>query len=81
MTALARAAGILCNDARFQRFVAQRIDLPTGQATASAAAEYLRRQCRIDSRRQLDTDPAAASRFAALRTDFDAWRGRIATPR
>ncbi|WP_127104339.1 hypothetical protein [Pararhodobacter zhoushanensis] len=81
MTALARRAGILCNDERFRLFVALRITQPGGPVTATAAAEYLRGQCGITSRRALDTDPDAADRFAALCTDFDAWRGRIATQR
>lgn len=81
MSALARTAGILCNDAQFQLFVATRLGLPDGPVTASAAAEYLRGQCRITSRRALDTDAQAATRFAALRTDYDAWRGRIANQR
>lgn len=48
---------------------------------AEAAAEHLRRVCKVKSRRDLATDPDAADRFQKLRTDFDVWRGRIATPR
>ena len=77
----AQAAGILCNDETFRRFVKVRIDAPTAApVTVSAAAEYLRRACGIASRRDLNTDPDARARFEALRTDFDAWRGRIAAP-
>ncbi|EPX82070.1 hypothetical protein [Salipiger mucosus] len=73
----AQQAGILCNDAQFQRFAAERSGFPDGQFSATAAAEYLRSWCRIDSRRQLDTEAEARRRFAVLRTEFDAWTGRI----
>lgn len=77
-------AGILCNDDRFQQFVAERmssVPLIGGQVTGSAAAEYLRRFCNIASRRELATDIDARARFWILRTEFDAWSGRIASPR
>ncbi|APZ53714.1 hypothetical protein [Salipiger abyssi] len=74
-------AGILCNDPAFQRFAATRSGYPGGQFTASAAAEYLRQCCRVESRRALASDEVATTRFQRLRTEFDAWAGRIATPR
>lgn len=73
---LAQHAGILCNDEAFRRYVAARIDAP-GAVMPSVAAAFLRRHCQIPSRRDLATNPAAAARFEALRTEFDAWRGRI----
>lgn len=77
----AQQAGILCNDARSQRFAAARCDAPAHQFSATAAAQYLRMTCDIKSRRDLNTDPKAAQKFAALRTAFDAWAGKISTPR
>ena len=77
---IARRAAMLCNDARFQRFAAEREGFDGGQFSSEASAEFLRRWCRIDSRRDLDTSPAAARRFDTLRTEFDAWTGRIARP-
>lgn len=74
-------AGILCNDPQFQTFAACRTGIPTGQCNASAAAEYLRQVCQITSRKELQNDDTARERFQILRTEFDAWRGRIATPR
>ncbi|MBU2867841.1 hypothetical protein [Pacificibacter marinus] len=76
----AKQAGILCNDPQFQTFAAIRSGLSDTKFCASAAAQYLRDICKIDSRRELNTDAAAQSNFAALRTTFDAWAGRIATP-
>ena len=77
----AQQAGIICNDDRFQRFAATRCGLPEVQFSATAAAEYLRDCCQIDSRRDLNTNRQARARFQALRTEFDAWTGRLATPR
>jgi hypothetical protein len=76
----AQQAGILCNSPEFQKFAATRSGLPGTQFCASAAAQYLREACSIDSRRELNTNAVAHSNFAALRTSFDAWAGRIAAP-
>jgi hypothetical protein len=76
----AQQAGILCNDPQFQKFAAIRSGVPGTQFCASAAAQYLREACNVDSRRELNTDAIAHSNFAALRTSFDAWAGRIAAP-
>jgi len=75
----AQQAGILCNDTRFQRFAATRCGLPDQQFAASAAAEFLRDCCRITSRRDLNGDQAADARFQTLRTEFDAFTGKIAS--
>lgn len=77
-------AGILCNDEAFRRFVAERMhgvmpDLDI--VPVQAAAEYLRRFCHIESRRDLATNIDARAKFRILRTEFDAWSGRIASPR
>ena len=77
----AQQAGILCADAGFQRFAARQSGAPAPRFSPSAAAEWLRRECGIDTRATLSTDPAARARFEALQTTFDAWRGRIAASR
>lgn len=77
----AQQAGILCNDPRFQRFAAFRCGLPGKQFTTSATAQYLRDCCQIPSRKMLNTSSDAQTKLAALRTDFDAWTGKVATPR
>lgn len=77
----ATQAGILCNDPQFQKFAATKSGFRGGQFTAQAAAEYLRTTCKIKSRRDLNTDADAQTKFAALRTDFDAWTGKIANQR
>ncbi|MCG3267752.1 hypothetical protein [Yoonia sp. I 8.24] len=77
----AQQAGILCNDPQFQKFAATRSGLPDQQFSTSAAAQYLRDCCQIKSRRQLASDPTARTQFQMLRTEFDAWAGRIQSPR
>lgn len=77
----AQQAGILCNDPKFQEFAATRSGFPGGSFNASGAAEYLRTCCNIASRRHLNTNPEARDRFDRLRTEFDAWAGRISRPR
>lgn len=77
----AQQAGILCTQADFQAFCAELENLPREMATESMAAETLRQRCAIASRRFLNTVPDARRRFEAIRTDFDAWRGKISKPR
>jgi hypothetical protein len=43
-------------------------------ATAAQAADFIRALCGIDSRAELDTNPAAAGVFRGLLADFDAWK-------
>ncbi|MGJ8561712.1 MAG: hypothetical protein ACSHX3_15890 [Litorimonas sp.] len=76
----AKQAGILCNDPQFQKFAAIRSGLPDTKFSASAAAQYLRDACNINSRRDLNTDTAAETKLQALRTSFDAWAGKLASP-
>lgn len=76
----AQQAGILCNDQRFQRFAAERCGMEGRQLNASATAEFLRSYCKIGSRRELAASHDAQKRFQTLRTEFDAWIGKIATP-
>ncbi len=76
----AQQAAILCNTVQFQTFAATRCAFPVDQMNPSAAAEYVRSICKVASRAHLDRDERAAGRFQALRTEYDAWRGRIAQP-
>jgi hypothetical protein len=77
----AQQAGILCNDPRFQRFAALRCGAPDLAFGPSAAAQYLRDACQIESRKELQTEALAAARFQTLRTEFDAWAGKIPNQR
>ncbi|MDR6264867.1 hypothetical protein GGE09_001870 [Roseobacter sp. N2S] len=77
----AQQAGMLSNDDRFQRFAATRCGLPGQQFSPSATAQFLRDCCGITSRSQLNNERSAQNKFQALRSDFDAWRRRIANLR
>lgn len=77
----AQQAGILCNDPRFQKFAASRCGLNETQFSTSAAAQFVRDICRVDSRKRLNFSSPAQQRFNELLTAFDAWTGKIATPR
>lgn len=77
----AQQAGILCNDPRFCAFAATRAGIDTDQITPEGAAAWLRRECSIASRRHLNHNQTAAHTFQAIRTEFDAWTGKIPSPR
>jgi len=77
----AQQAGMLSNDAQFQKFAGTRTIKSGVQLAPSAAAEFIRTYCGVSSRRDLNTDADAAKKFQTLRTEFDAWSGRIPTPR
>lgn len=74
-------AGMLANDEQFRSFAGARIIQDGLQLEPSAAAEFIRRFCGVTSRRDLNTNPTAVREFQILRTEFDAWAGRISTPR
>ncbi|MBO9453239.1 hypothetical protein J7426_23460 [Tropicibacter sp. R16_0] len=74
-------AGILCNTRHFQDFAALECGFPRGTFGHSATAEYLRKFCGIDSRREFETNETAREKLAVLRTEYDAWRGVIPKPR
>ena len=76
----AQQAGILSSDPQFQRFAGARAIKSGVQLSTSAAAEFIRTYCGVSSRRDLGTDAQAARKFQILRTEFDAWAGRIQTP-
>ncbi|WP_338615527.1 hypothetical protein [Pigmentiphaga sp. CHJ604] len=59
---LARVAGQLCANPRFQSWL--------GASDADEAAQVLRERCQVASRRELDANPAAAERFHAVRKAF-----------
>jgi hypothetical protein len=78
----AQQAALLCQDPAFQRYAAERAGLTDiDKLNSSAAAEWLRQECRISSRKDLNTDPAARARFDQLRNTYNAWRGRTSAPR
>lgn len=77
---LPQQAGILCNEEQFCLFAGARTVGEGVELCPGAAAEFVRAWCGISSRAELTGNPEAARKFNILRTEFDAWRGRIAGP-
>lgn len=75
--ALSRAAAMMCNGAKFQRWVVSRIGAaPEGVTAQQHAAQFVRNVCGITSRAELDHSGRAATLFhEAVRKPFLAWSG------
>ena len=66
---LVRRAGILANDARFRTWVEQLAPAfppATAYFTGDFAAQFIRDECGIASRKELANNPEAAAKFEAL---------------
>ncbi|WP_227242428.1 hypothetical protein [Paraburkholderia caribensis] len=69
-------AGALPRDPEFRAFVSQYM-VPPREATAHDAAAFIRAACEIQSRRELETNPAAVDRLNRfIRRPFVAWKER-----
>ncbi|PND31577.1 hypothetical protein C1I89_22325 [Achromobacter pulmonis] len=68
---------MMCNGAKFQRWVVSRIGAaPEGVSPSQHAAQYVRDMCGIASRAELDHNATAAGLFhTAIRRPFLAWSG------
>lgn len=75
--ALSRAAAMMCNGAKFQRWVVSRIGAASdGVSAQQQAAQYVRYVCGITSRAELDHNVRAAALFhEAIRKPFVQWSG------
>lgn len=75
--ALSRAAAMMCNGAKFQRWVVSRVGAaPDGVSPSQHAAQFVRDACGITSRAQLDHNAQAAALFhEAVRKPFVKWSG------
>jgi hypothetical protein len=84
MSELSRAqqAGILCHDERFMAFLEEVYDVPinAGAGRYEEAAIFVRAFCEIAGRKELNTDDEAWERFEGIRTEFDAYTGKIGRP-
>lgn len=66
--ALSKWAALRCQDPHFREWLVGMTDLvmrPDEKLTAEYAADVMREICRVASRAEFDTDPAAAERFMA----------------
>jgi hypothetical protein len=78
---LAKRAGILCSDSRFWAWSSKRHEylLPADPKNAEGmATAYLRIECDIKSRAELDHNPEAAEKFKALEFEFKQAYGLVA---
>ncbi|NTG98895.1 hypothetical protein G6L95_06555 [Agrobacterium rhizogenes] len=62
-----------CGDRLFRRFLVEEHGVPD-VADAERVAVSIREILRIESRAELNSDPAAAARWVDLRGAFEAWR-------
>lgn len=71
-------AGAMPRDPEFREFVSQFVP---GEVTVDEAAAFIRAACEIESRRELNTNPAAVDRLHRfIRRPFVAWREKQHQP-
>ncbi|SDK77476.1 hypothetical protein SAMN05661010_00038 [Modicisalibacter muralis] len=82
---VARAAAMLCQDPAFRLYLDRRrrykhamreADLPDGTHNAQDARDWLCAACQVQSRAELDHNPAAAAAFRQIRNRFNSWRAK-----
>lgn len=82
---VARQAAMLCQDRAFQLYLDRRrrakfsIDanaLPVGTHDEQDARDWLCAACQINSRAELDSNPAARQTFRIIRNRFNQWRAK-----
>ncbi|MFJ5535970.1 hypothetical protein [Vreelandella titanicae] len=83
--AVARQAAMLCQDRAFQLYLDRRrrakfgIEpsvLPDGTHNEQDARDWLIAACQINSRAELDSNPAARQTFRIIRNRFNLWRAK-----
>lgn len=67
-----KQAGVLAADRSFMTFITERINQTIEDA--GGAAEYIRAQCNVTSRRELATNADAGKKWAQLVADYRAWQ-------
>lgn len=86
MANLVQQAGIHSNSPEFQDYVAARCSWRTGKPEGSInidaefAAEWIRMNCSIQSRKELNTNQQAAQMWQKIVQDFRKWKwhtGRV----
>ncbi len=70
---LAQDAALICQDYNFQRFAYESSGGGV-QINGSGAAIFMRKQCNIESRSELDHNPDAAKKFADLMKWYWKWQ-------
>lgn len=70
---LSQIAGMLCGMPTFRKFIEEGSDGWDHMPTVDEAGEWLRANCQIESRRELNTNEEAAIRFRKIRAEYNAW--------
>jgi len=73
--ALARLAGLWCQDERFRRFLVSKYYAAGTSLSAEQAADLLRKLCGVGSRAEIDTNQTARKAFLQIRSWYMAWSG------
>jgi hypothetical protein len=71
---LSQIAAMLCGIGAFQQFICEESDGWDHRPNTDEAAEWLRSNCGIKSRTELNTNEVAAQRFKKIRSQYEAWR-------
>ena len=67
----AQQIGILCQDARFRKFLGEK----TGTLMSDeGAADTIRRMCEVHSRADILDGTQAARKWTAIHNEYQAWR-------
>jgi hypothetical protein len=80
-TNYAQRAGILCNDPMFCLWLDRRKNAkfqrtPDGTHTADDARDFILKVCKIQSRKELDSNQGAAKEFFRIIHHFNKWKER-----
>lgn len=82
---IARQAAMLCQDKAFQLYLDRRARhkfgitesaMPDGTHSEQDARDWLCAACKIQSRAELDSNPAAHQTFRIIRNRFNHWRAK-----
>lgn len=82
---VARQAAMLCQNRAFQLYLDRRrrakfglaeSELPDGTHNQEDARDWLCAACKITSRAELDSNPAARQTFRIIRNRFNRWRAK-----
>lgn len=81
---LARRAAMLCQDKRFCLYLDRKravrypeMGIEDGTHTADDARDFIVNACGIESRAELDHNPAAAQMFHKICASFQRWGGGV----
>lgn len=67
-----RMAAILCRDSRFQNFLVESSQI--FDADEQLAADWLKNELGVASRKEIQDKPAAQSRLMSIKQEFETWK-------